>query len=142
VIFSLRISSALVYEKILLLTTITFRGDYHTASGFFAPLSMAIENVASQLPGSAPDIFTLKIAVIVVGGVAWFLCVYVDPLVSLLRSPFPRCTNITLGLAYLVVVLGAAWVAAHASRVEAQGLVTDPGIFMRTLLELIQPFWW
>jgi sensor histidine kinase regulating citrate/malate metabolism len=28
VIFSLRISSALVYEKILLLTTITFRGDY------------------------------------------------------------------------------------------------------------------
>ena len=114
----------------------------HTASGFFAPLSTAIGNVASKLPGSAPEIFTLQVAVMVVGGVAWFLNVYVGPLVSLLRSPFPRRTNITLGFAYLVVLLGAAWVAAHASRLEAQGLVTDTGIAMRTLLELVQPFWW
>ena len=115
----------------------------HTASGFFAPLSLAISDLATKLPGSSSEISVLSVAVRFVGGTAWFLAAYVGPVVSLLRSPFPRRTNGVLGIAYVAMLIGVAWVGAHATLVEA-GIVngSDSGIAVRTLIEMVQPFWW
>lgn len=114
----------------------------HTAAGFFAPLGTAIEAFVAKLPAHATEVFILHNAVLVVGGVAWFLATYIGPIVSLMRSPFPRRTNIVLGVAYLFLLLGLSWVSSQAVRVEAAGSVDDPGGVVRILIELVQPFRW
>lgn len=114
----------------------------HTAAGFFAPLGMAIEAFVVKLPAHAMEVFILHNAVVIVGGAAWFLATYIGPIVSLARSPFPRRTNIILGIAYLPLLLGLSWVSSQASLVEAAGSVNDPGVVVRILIELVQPFRW
>ena len=62
--------------------------------------------------------------------------------ISLVRSPFPRRTNIALGAAYLVVLLALSWVSTHAMRVEATGSGDEASLVMSILIELVQPFSW
>ncbi len=114
----------------------------HTASGFFAPLCLAIGDLASKLPGHFPEINSLRSAVRFVGGIAWFLAAYVGPVVSLLRSPFPRRTNSVLAIAYVITAIGVAWVGSQATLVEMSAAASDTGVVVRVLVEMVQPFWW
>jgi len=114
----------------------------HTLAGFFGPLAESIQIVAGKLPDKAAEIYILKSASIGAGGVAWFVAVYVGPLVSLVRSPFQRRANIALGTAYLVVVLVLCWVSAQTVQVEAAATADRPGLIFSILRELVQPLRW
>jgi hypothetical protein len=114
----------------------------HTLAGFFGPLATTIKIVAGNLPHKAAEIHILKSAAIGTGGAAWFLAVYVGPLVSLVRSPFHRRSNIALGTAYLVVVLVLCWVSAQTVQVEAAAPLDEPGLILSILRELVQPLRW
>jgi hypothetical protein len=114
----------------------------HTLAGFFGPLATTIKIVAENLPDKASEINILKSASIGAGGIAWFVAVYVGPLVSLVRSPFHRRTNIALGTAYLAMVLVLCWVSAQTVQVEAAVPVDEPGLIFSILRELVQPLRW
>jgi hypothetical protein len=114
----------------------------HTLAGFFGPLAESIQIVAGKLPDKAAEIYILKSASIGAGGVAWFVAVYVGPLVSLVRSPFQRRANIALGTAYLVVMLVLCWVSAQTVQVEAAATADRPGLIFSILRELVQPLRW
>jgi hypothetical protein len=114
----------------------------HTVAGFFAPLETAIDLIAVKLPDQASEISFIHTASLVAGGVAWFLATYAGPVVSLVRSPFQRRTNIALGVAYLVVLLVLFWINSHAVRLEAAGSGDEAGLFMGVLRELVQPLRW
>jgi hypothetical protein len=113
-----------------------------TVAGFFWPWNEALEALAVKLPDHASEIATLHAAMVIAGGVAWFLATYAGPVVSLVRSPFHRRTNIVLGVAYLVVLLALSWVSALAVRVEAAGSGDEPALIISVLRELVQPFRW
>ena len=114
----------------------------HTVAGFFAPLTTSIEIFSAKLPDQASEIAILHTASLVAGGVAWFLATYAGPVISLVRSPFHRRSNIALGVAYLVVLLALAWVSSHAVRVETAVSGDGPGLIFPVLRELVQPFRW
>ena len=114
----------------------------HTLAGFFAPLATTIESVGGELPHKVSEINILESGVIAVGGGAWFLAAYAGPLVSLVRSPFARRTNITLGVAYLLVLLVLCWITAVTVRVESAVSGDQPGLIFGVLRELAQPLRW
>ena len=114
----------------------------HTVAGFFAPLATAIKTVAGEMPHKASEISILETGAIVIGGGAWFLSNYVGPVVSLMRSPFHRRTNIALGIAYLLVLFVFCWLTAQTVRVESAVSGDKPGLIFSTLRELVQPLRW
>ena len=119
-----------------------YLGLAHTVAGFFAPLTVSIDIFSAKLPDQASEIAILHSASLVAGGAAWFFANYIGPVISLVRSPFDRRTNIALGVAYLVVLLALAWVSSHALRVDAADSGYAPGLFFSVLRELVQPFRW
>jgi hypothetical protein len=114
----------------------------HTVAGFFEPLATSIQTLAGKLPDRASEIYIIKSASIGAGGIGWFLAVYAGPLVSLVRSPFQRRTNIALGIAYLCLLLVLCWVAALTVQVEAAASADKPGWIFSILRELVQPLRW
>jgi hypothetical protein len=114
----------------------------HTLAGFFGPLATSIKMVAGNLQDKATEINILQSATIAVGGGAWFLASYAGPLVSLLRSPFHRRTNIALGIAYVLVLLVLCWITALTVRVESAISGDEPGLIFSVLRELVQPLRW
>jgi len=119
-----------------------YLGLAYTVAGFFAPLGVAIDTFAANISAPASEVAVLRPALSVAGGVAWFLATYAGPVVSLRRSPFPRRTNITLGVAYLIVLITLSWVNSQAVSVEAAGTADETGLIMGILRELVQPFRW
>ena len=119
-----------------------YLGLAHTVAGFFAPLDVAIDTFAANISDRASQIAILRAALSVAGGVAWFLATYAGPVVSLLRSPFDRRTNMALAAAYLIVLITLSWVNSQAVILEAAGPVDAPGLVISILRELVQPFWW
>ena len=113
----------------------------YTIAGFFAPLAASIRNVAMNLPGHPAQTLVLQEAVLIAGGIAWFLAMYVGPLVSLMRSPFSLTINLSLGIGYFLILLLLSWVNAQAGLIEIKSgsFVTEPGMVFR---ELAQPFRW
>ena len=114
----------------------------HTVAGFFQPLAASIETFAGKVPDKAAELSVIKSAMIIAGGIGWFLAVYVGPLVSLVRSPFQRRTNIALGIAYLCLVLVLCWATAQTVQVEAAVSADKPGPIFSVLRELVQPLRW
>lgn len=114
----------------------------HTLAGFFAPLSATIKIVAGELPHKASEINILQSALIIVGSVAWFMATYAGPVVSLVRSPFQRRTNIVFGIAYLLVLLVLSWITALTLRMESAVSGDGPGLIFSVLRELVQPLRW
>jgi hypothetical protein len=76
--------------------------------------------------------------------VGWFLAIYAGPVVSLLRSPFPRRINVALGVTYLAVLLALSWVSAQSARMDTLQTSGQPEarLILSVLRELIQPFRW
>jgi hypothetical protein len=114
----------------------------HTLAGFFEPLSGSMENIATKIPGEASGLSVLHLAVLIVGGLGWFLSIYIGPIVSLLRSPFSNRINITLGMVYVVVLLLLFWVNANSLEVETLGDGKGSSLIIAVLKEIIQPFRW
>ena len=119
-----------------------YLGLAQTAAGFFQPWIASLVIFAAKLPDRATQIASLHTAMAIAGGAGWFLATYAGPVVSLVRSPFQRRTNIALGIAYLIVLLALAWVSAQAVQVETTGSGDAPGLFFSVLRELVQPFRW
>jgi hypothetical protein len=121
-----------------------YLGLAHTIAGFFAPLAASIDIFASKLPALALEVAALRTAALVIGGVGWFLAIYAGPVVSLLRSPFPRRINVALGVAYLAVLLALSWVSAQSARMDTFQTSGQPEarLILSVLRELIQPFRW
>jgi hypothetical protein len=69
-----------------------------------------LTHFGTNFPRAESEISILHAALSVAGGAAWFLATYAGPIVSLLRSPFSRRTNIVLGVAYLVSLIMLSWV--------------------------------
>ena len=100
----------------------------YTLSGFFAPLSETMRAFTTQLPTQAARAVILQRAVLAMATVAWFLALYVAPIVSLVRSQFS-------------LVLSLAWVNAQATLIES----VDSGhssVSRLLLSELVQPLRW
>lgn len=114
----------------------------YTIAGFFEPLGEAIRNVTAHLPEQSAQTLILQKSVLMAGGLAWFLAMYCGPLVSLKRSPFPRVTNLALGMCYFIVVLILSWVNAQAAIVEAAGPGSNATATGLILKELVQPLQW
>lgn len=119
-----------------------YLGLAHTVAGFFAPMGVAIDIFAAKISAPASQVAILRAALTVAGGVAWFLAIYAGPVVSLLRSPFDRRTNIALGVAYLVLLVALCWVNLQAVSLETAGTADETGLIMGILRELVQPFRW
>jgi uncharacterized membrane protein YGL010W len=94
-----------------------------------------------NLPGQGTQAVILQDAVLVTAGVAWCMAMYVAPLVSLVRSPFSRLTNLSAGAAYLVLLLVLAWINAQGVMIETENF-NDPAVFTAVLSELMQPLRW
>ena len=114
----------------------------HTLAGFFGPLVTSIDTLAGKLPDKASQLYIIKLAMISGGGAGWFGAIYAGPLVSLLRSPFPRRTNITIGIVYLLQLLLLCWITAQAVQVETATDADAPGLIFSVLRELVQPLRW
>ena len=119
-----------------------YSGLAHTIAGFFGPLAVSIEIVAAKLPDQSAQLHILNRAALVAGGTGWFLATYAGPLVSLVRSPFDRRTNVTLGAAYLVVLLILSWVSAQSFQIETMKTGGQAHMFSMVLKELVQPLRW
>ena len=119
-----------------------YLGLAYTVAGFFAPVGVALDTFAAKISVPVSEIAILRAALTVAGGVAWFLATYAGPVVSLLRSPFSRRTNIALGVAYLIGLVTLAWVNSQAVGVEAAGTAEETGLIMGILRELVKPFRW
>jgi hypothetical protein len=119
-----------------------YLGLAHTVAGFFAPLDVAIDTLAANISAGTSEVAILRAALSIAGGVPWFLATYAGPVVSLLRSPFPRRTNIALGVAYLVLLIALCWVNFQAISLEAKGQIDEPGLIIGIIRGLVQPLWW
>jgi len=119
-----------------------YLGLAQTVAGFFSPLGVTINVFATNFPHNTSEISIIHAALSVAGGAAWFLATYAGPVVSLLRSPFSRRTNIALGIAYLVLLIALSWVNSQAARVEMAGPADAPGLVISILRELVQPIRW
>jgi len=114
----------------------------HTIAGFFEPISGAMDNFATKLPSEVSGIYVLHIAVLIIGGLGWFLSTYIGPTVSLMRSPFNNRINGTLGMVYVVVLLLLCWVNANSFQVGTLGNQEDSRLIIAILKEMVQPFRW
>jgi len=119
-----------------------YLGLAYTVAGFFAPVGVAIDAFAANISARSSEVVILRAALSIAGGAAWFLATYAGPAVSLRRSPFPRRTNIALGIAYLVVLITLSWVNSQAVSFETAGPVDKSGLVISILKELVQPLWW
>ena len=118
-----------------------YLGLAHSVAGFFGPFVGALGRIAADLQGSGIPATSLVVGVSLAGGAAWFLATYLGPIVSLLRSPFPRSVTLKLAGVYLVLLLTLAWLSSQAVRLEdalAQAGVAPPPM----AVELVQPFRW
>ncbi|MBW2505080.1 MAG: hypothetical protein JRE16_10995 [Deltaproteobacteria bacterium] len=114
----------------------------YTVSGFFSPLEESMRLFTANLPTQAVQAVILQKSVLVTAGIAWFLAMYVGPIVSLLRSPFPARINITLGFAYVAVLFVLAWINAQAGMVESVSLGKPAELSGAVLKEFVQPLDW
>lgn len=114
----------------------------HTLAGFFGPLVTSIDTLMGKLPDKASQLYIIKLAMTSGGGIGWFGAIYVGPLVTLLRSPFARRINVTIGIVYLLQLLLLCWITSQAVQVEATADADVPGLFFGVLRELVQPLRW
>ena len=119
-----------------------YLGLAHTIAGFFGPYIGVLDAVALDAPSQAMAFVTVRTAMLIAGGGAWFLAIYLGPTVCLLRSPLGRGANLTLAAAYLVVLLALSAVSMDAARSQAGGSGNAAEPLPSLLTELVQPLRW
>ena len=78
----------------------------------------------------------------VVAGAAWILATDAGPLTVLNQSPFPRTTDIALGMACLALLMVLSRVNALSVQVETMTAGGMLEMFMGVFKGLVQPFHW
>lgn len=119
-----------------------YLGLAHSVAGFFGPLSHVFGQGTLGASPEAAELATVRIAVVTVGGLAWFSATYFGPLISLFRSPFGWRATTALGGAYLLLVLAVAHVSAQALRLDAARGGMTSGFPTTLFHELVQPLRW
>jgi hypothetical protein len=118
-----------------------YLGLAHGVAGFFGPFTGEMGRLAVNLPDHGADMASLRIAVVIAGGGAWFLATYLGPIVSLIRSPFPRSVTRAIAGVYLAMLLALAWVSGQAARLEA-GIAQAEPERPPLVVEFVQPLRW
>ena len=119
-----------------------YSGLAHTVSGFFGPLVPIMDPVTLDTPQQTTELMIVHMAIVIVGGVAWFSAAYIGPALSLLRSPFGRGITAALGVGYLVLLVSLAHVSAQAVRLEIARDAKYSKPPPTLLNELVQPLRW
>ena len=111
-----------------------------TIAGFFSPIGVALDAVEANANDQASHMIFVTQSLIFTGGISWFLAAYVGPVRALLKSPFPRMTNIYLTVAYLVVFGYVGFISASANAVDENSSAAIT--LAQWLMEFVQPFRW
>jgi len=115
----------------------------HSIGGFFSPVLHLLDQATLTISQQAAELAMIRTGVVVTGGAAWLISVYVGPLVSLLRSPFSKRITIILAGLYILLVLSTAYINMQAVRLETMLSATNTAGPEPTLInELIQPLRW
>jgi hypothetical protein len=121
-----------------------YLGLAYTITGFFAPLFVSFSLFESQLPPQVPQVIIFQKTILFCGATAWFLAMYVGPIVTLLRSPFPRKINVSLGIQHVVIIVLLSWVNSKALLFENEVMSDGERTvgYSDFLFELVQPLIW
>ena len=111
-----------------------------TIAGFFSPIGVSLDALEAHATAQSFHIIFVAESLILIGGISWFLAAYLGPVRALLKSPFPRTTNIYLAVAYLVVFGYLGFISASADAVDANS--TTAITIAQWLMEFVQPFRW
>lgn len=82
-----------------------FLGLSYTLVGFFQPLLTELSMRQLPTPQETEQFQILLRTISYMTAVAWALAAYVGPFVSLLRSPFGKVWNVTLGVSYFLLTV-------------------------------------
>lgn len=111
-------------------------------TGFFMPLTEQFSFIAMQAPMQKSQLSMFRLAIVTLGSIAWFAAVYLGPIVSLLRSPFTKKTNISLRFGYLALLVGLFWFNHQVLLFEASYLPKPLPSQVNYWYELLQPLTW
>jgi len=111
-----------------------------TVSGFFVPFLAATEQIIALHPEEGIRVF--RLALLLVGGSAWFLAAYAGPAIALFRSPFGRRVTLSLGAAYVVLFIALSIAGAIVAAVQGTDSGKKQGAGTSPVMELIQPLRW
>ncbi|WP_319549190.1 hypothetical protein [Desulfogranum marinum] len=121
-----------------------YLGLAYTITGFFAPLFVSFNLFGDDLPSQVTQVIIFQKTILFCGATAWFLAMYVGPIITLLRSPFSRRANVSLGIFYVVVIVLLSWVNSEALMFENEMMNASEKTVKHIyfLLELVQPLIW
>jgi len=111
-----------------------------TVSGFFVPFLLTTDLNIAQHPEEGIRVF--RLALLVVGGGAWFLAAYAGPAVALFRSPFGRRATLSLAAAYIALFIALSMASAKVAAVHGSAPGNKAGVATSALMELVQPLRW
>ena len=114
----------------------------HSVGGFFSPILHLLDQATLSISQQATEVAIIRTGVVIIGGSAWLISVYVGPLISLLRSPFGRRITLILAGLYILLVLFTAFLNMQAVRLETMRGGITAGPEPTLINELIQPLRW
>ncbi|MGV2986054.1 hypothetical protein ACE1OE_00315 [Vibrio sp. E150_011] len=117
-------------------------GLANAVTGFFAPLNEQFLLAIQLAPSQEIQITIFRKAIYYLGATAWFVTLYIGPLVTLIRSPFPKTINRYLGLSYILMLAAITWLNYQAFVFEAFNTQTKGLAIPHYLSELFQPIVW
>ena len=113
-----------------------YLGLAQSASGFFAPFTALLGQTG------LPEAESVRLALMMTGGSAWFLAMYLGPVVSLCRSPFNRTINLGLWLGYVILLALVALVSGQGAVLQAAHSGESLGGLAAFSGALVAPFNW
>ena len=117
-----------------------FMGLALTIAGFFSPLESSMDVMVAGAAEQSAHLLILHNALLVLGGISWFLAAYVGPVRALWQSPFPRVTNTCLAFGYLVIFSYLGLISAIANAIDAGS--TGGLTIAQLAIEFVQPLRW
>lgn len=122
-----------------------YLGLANAVTGFFSPLNEAFRLASAEAMKQQIDITSFGIVIMLLGGVTWFMTIYLGPLVTLCRSPFSRVTNASLAFCYLfslLLIFGLYHQVFLFEVLTTQGRLNNKQGLVLYLYEFVQPFIW
>ena len=112
-----------------------------STAAFFEPFLGALVAASRDFGQHQAALQTVVTAVAAAGATAWFLAVYVGPVLALWRAPRGISTTLPLAACYLALLLLLAWVRVNAGTLQDSR--TEGATVRPTLVgELLAPLSW
>ncbi|MGS0676786.1 hypothetical protein [Shewanella sp. 125m-1] len=119
-----------------------YLGLANTVTGFFSPLNQEFWLVVKQLPSLEQQIAMFRQSILILGSLAWVAAIYVGPIVTLVRSPFHKHTNLSLLLMYILSLIMMVWFNHQVYSFELINS-SDNLLYSYTFFyEFLQPILW